>query len=135
MKTQISEKTRALLEDAWRLTPARMAEHLTGGRFQRYRHVRYLENKLAQSIGRGGARLLITMPPRHGKSWLGSLFTPAWFLSLWPNRNVILAAQNLELAESWARGVRDFLARHRALLGAVTGELTPAAVGGPIAGK
>lgn len=126
----------ALLNDSWRLTPARMAERLTNGRFQRWKHIRFLENKIAQAIGRGGARLLITMPPRHGKSWLASLFTPAWFLSLWPERNVILTSHDTALAESWARGVRDFLKANEAELGPRRGgEVITSAVGGPINGK
>ena len=135
MKTQINEKTRILLEDSWRLTPARMAEHLTGGRFQRYRHVRFLENKIAQAVSRGGARLIISMPPRHGKSWLGSLFTPAWFFSLWPQRNVILTSHDAALAADWGRRVREFLKEHEAVLGSVQGELITAGVGGPIGGR
>ncbi len=153
MKTQIPEihaGTRALLENAWRLSPARMAEHLTDGRFQRYRHVRYLEKKIAQAIGQGGARLIISMPPRHGKSWLASLFTPAWYLSLWPEKRVILASHDASLAMAWGREVRGFLRQHQAELEirlnesseasqlwatAQGGGMTTAGIGGPISGR
>lgn len=149
METQTNARARTVLEDCWRLTPARMAEHLTNGRFQRYRHVRFLEKKLAQAIGRGGTRLIISMPPRHGKSWLASLFTPAWFLSLWPDRNVILSSHDANLAAAWGRGVRDFLRRHQSALairlaegGVATsgwrtaqgGGMFTAGIGGPVSG-
>lgn len=135
MKTQLNSNTQALLEDSWRLTPARMAEHLMKGRFQRYSHLRFLENKIAQAIGRGGARLIISMPPLHGKSWLASLFTPAWFLSLWPERNVILTSQDPSIAAAWGRSVRDFLRQHEAMLGAVREDgIITAGVGGSING-
>src|ERR1700733_14974683 len=114
MTLMLSERTRALLADRWRLTPARMAEHLTQGRFQRYDHVKSLEKTIAQAISRGGARLVITMPPRHGKSWLASLFLPAWFLSLWPEKRVTLAAHDGETARAWGRGVSGLLKRHEA---------------------
>lgn len=135
MKTQLNSNTRVLLEDSWRLTPARMAERLTNGRFQRWQHIRFLENKIARAIGRGNARLVITMPPRHGKSWLASLFTPAWFLSLWPDRNVILASHDTALAVQWSKRVRDFLVEHQEVLGSLQGgQIIPAGVGSPING-
>src|SRR4051812_42567817 len=111
MKNQISDGVQGLMDEAWRLTPARMAEYLTNGRFQRYRHVQFLERKIAQAIGRGGARLVITMPPRHGKSWLASLFTPVWFLSLWPTKRVILCSHDGSTAADWSRRIFDFLRR------------------------
>lgn len=136
MKTQLNSNTRVLLEDSWRLTPARMAERLTNGRFQRWQHIRFLENKIARAIGQGGARLIITMPPRHGKSWLASLFTPAWFLSLWPDRNVILASHDTQLAAQWSKRVREFLEEHQEVLGSLRGgEIIPAGVGSPINGR
>lgn len=79
MTWNLTPEADALLNDRWRLTPARMAEHLTNGKFQRFRHIDFIDRKIAQAIARGGARLCLSMPPRHGKSWLTSLYTPAWF--------------------------------------------------------
>ncbi len=113
----LSHETLDVLDDRWRLTPARMAEHLAHGRFQRYHHIQFLDRKLAQAIAKGGARLVISMPPRHGKSWLTSLYTPAWYLSMWPNRNVILTSYEASFAASWGRQVRNFLNEHQSSLG------------------
>ncbi|MBS1983803.1 MAG: phage terminase large subunit [Bdellovibrionales bacterium] len=139
-----------LFNDRWRLSPARMAEHLTKGRFRRYPHIRLLDRRVAQGIAKGGARLVISMPPRHGKSWLTSLYSPAWFLSLWPNRNVILASYEATFAATWGRGVRNFLQENASALGVELasdslasdkwntvqgGGMITAGIGGPITGR
>ena len=52
-------------------------------------------------------RLMIFMPPRHGKSELASRRFPAWFLGRNPDRSVIAASYNSELATDFGREVRD----------------------------
>ena len=146
LKTEIAE----LLDERWRATPARMAAQLTTGRFRRFEHIQYLDRKLAQAIARGGARIVISMPPRHGKSWLCSTYLPAWFLSLWPDKNVILASYEATFAATWGRSVRNFLQEHQATLGirladdsqaadrwntTKGGGMMTAGLGGPITGK
>lgn len=127
-----------------------MAEHLTRGRFRRFSHIQFLDRKLAQAIAEGGARIVISMPPRHGKSWLTSLYTPAWYLSLWPERNVILSSYEATFAASWGRAVRNFLQEHPSELGVrladdsqaadrwntrAGGGMITAGIGGPITGR
>jgi len=111
------EKTNKILNDLWRLSPARMAEHFDGGDFKRYHHIDYLDRILAPAIARGNARLIISMPPRSGKSLLTSFYTPAWFLSLYPKRNVILASYEANFAASWGRRVRNFIEENSDQLG------------------
>jgi predicted phage terminase large subunit-like protein len=55
-------------------------------------------------------RLMIFMPPRHGKSELASRRFPAWFLGRNPDRSIIAASYNSELATDFGREVRDILA-------------------------
>lgn len=52
-------------------------------------------------------RLIITMPPRHGKSELASRRFPAWFLGKDPYRHMIFATYNDEFAQDFGRNVRD----------------------------
>lgn len=52
-------------------------------------------------------RLMIFMPPRHGKSELASRRFPAWFLGRNPDRSIIAASYNSELATDFGREVRD----------------------------
>lgn len=57
----------------------------------------------------GIGRLMIFMPPRHGKSRIVSQSFPAWFLGRNPDRRVILASYTAALASSFGRQVRDIL--------------------------
>lgn len=54
------------------------------------------------------SRLLITMPPRHGKSWLASWQFPAYFIARDPRRQVIATSYNSELAQDFGRRVRAY---------------------------
>ena len=55
----------------------------------------------------GTQRLLITMPPRHGKSWLASTLFPVYYLARKPNRNVLATSYNQDLAKTFGRQTRD----------------------------
>ncbi len=52
-------------------------------------------------------RLIITMPPRHGKSELASRRFPAWFMGRDPYRQLIFATYNAEFASDFGRSVRE----------------------------
>lgn len=54
-------------------------------------------------------RLLILMPPRHGKSELASRMFPAWFLGRNPRSEIIAASYNSELASEFGHNVRDIV--------------------------
>jgi len=47
------------------------------------------------------------MPPRHGKSEICSFWTPTWFLTNWPDKNIILASYEADFAAHWGRRVRS----------------------------
>lgn len=55
-------------------------------------------------------RLMVFMPPRHGKSELVSRRLPARFLGLHPTRQIIAASYNSELATDFGRDVRNLVA-------------------------
>lgn len=54
-------------------------------------------------------RLIISCPPRHGKSELASRLFPAWFVGRNPTKNIILATYADSLAWDFGRNVRDIL--------------------------
>lgn len=55
-------------------------------------------------------RLMINMPPRHGKSELASRRFPAWFLGRHPGKSIIAASYNSDLATDFGRQVRNVVA-------------------------
>src|SRR5262249_15606231 len=48
-------------------------------------------------------RLIINVPPRHGKSQLTSKIFPSWFVGRDPYRSVIVASYNEKLAQDYGR--------------------------------
>lgn len=73
-------------------------------------HHRIIASKL-ESVERGEIdRLMIFMPPRHGKSELASRRFPAWCLGRNPKLNVIAASYNSDLATDFGREVRNIVA-------------------------
>lgn len=71
------------------------------------RHHRLIARKL-EAVERGEIRrLMIFMPPRHGKSMLASEFFPAWYLGRNPSHYVIAATYAQELADDFGRKVRN----------------------------
>lgn len=86
--------------------------------FTRYTHDGYFPAehhiKIADALERVERgelkRLMIAMPPRHGKSELASRRFPAWFLGRNPSRSIIAASYNSDLATDFGREVRDIVA-------------------------
>lgn len=95
-------------------------------------------------------RLIVEMPPRHGKSQLVSHWFPVWLLSLHPDWPIMLASYEADFASSWGRQVRNTVQEHMGALGVQVvadsravnrwqtkqgGGMITAGVGGPITGK
>lgn len=77
--------------------------------YQAAAHHRLIAQKL-QAVERGEIqRLMIFMPPRHGKSMLASEFFPSWYLGRNPGRQIIHATYGQELADDFGRKVRNLL--------------------------
>lgn len=58
-------------------------------------------------------RLMVFMPPRHGKSELTSRRFPAWYLGRHPKRQIIGASYGATLAQDFGRDVRNIVASSR----------------------
>ncbi|NIY14238.1 MAG: phage terminase large subunit [Nitrospinaceae bacterium] len=59
------------------------------------------------AVIKGGARLLVNAPPRHGKTRGISHWFPTWFLDWFPELSVILTSYNDQYAAGIGGGVRD----------------------------
>lgn len=109
------------LEDAVRLTPATLAFHITQGLWQPADHLLYLASEIAKELLEGNAHLIVSMPPRHGKSELLSIWTALWWLDLFPEDLILLATYGADLSQGFSRRVRDTLIE----LGGVDGKRSP----------
>lgn len=134
------------------MTPAHLAWTVSEGRWFPYEHLLLLNRKLVDVAAGRIKRLMVSMPPRHGKSELVSRYFPAWFLGTFPDKRIILASYEADFAASWGRKARDLLEEHGPYLFGVTvskassaasrwdiegheGGMTTAGVRGPITGK
>lgn len=82
----------------------------THPQYQRAAHHQLIAEKL-EAVERGDIdRLMIFMPPRHGKSELASKRFPAWCLGKNPKRQIIAASYNSDLANDFGRNVRNIIA-------------------------
>lgn len=103
----MSQLEELLGPDAYRLTPATLAYKVSGGLWYPAPHLSYISAKIAYALHKGGARLIISLPPRHGKSELISHWTSVWSLDQWPTLEIILASYGADLATGFGRKVRD----------------------------
>lgn len=72
-------------------------------------HHKLLCDKL-EAVERGDIkRLIVTMPPRHGKSEIVSVQFPAWLIGRNRDRNVIEASYSGDLATDFGRQVRNIV--------------------------
>lgn len=79
--------------------------------FERPSHIKVIIDALTKLEAGEITRLIITMPPRHGKSMLTSKIFPTWFLGRHPNKNVIFTTYGQEFAEDFGRYVRNTIQR------------------------
>ena len=66
--------------------------------------------RFSREVGEGKSpRLLLLMPPRHGKSELASIRFPAWHLGHYPDHEIINVGYNLDLPMKFSRKVRELM--------------------------
>lgn len=93
-------------------SPAGFAWYASGGKEGESRwypadHLILLSQKLVDVAMGRTKRLMVFMPPRHGKSELISRYFPAWYLGNFPDRKVMLCSYADTFAASWGRRARD----------------------------
>ncbi len=94
-------------DNLWRTLPHTYAAHASGGRWLPYKHCVILGRAIAECVAKPDGRLLVLMPPRHGKSEEISFWTPTWYLDLFPQKRVMLASYAADLAQGFGRRVRN----------------------------
>lgn len=72
-------------------------------------HLKLIDKHLLDLSQRKISKLIVNMPPRHGKSELISKYFPAWYLGRYPNHNVILVSYSASFAVSWGRKVKSLI--------------------------
>lgn len=69
-----------------------------------------LINRMLMDLTAGEiSRLIVNMPPRHGKSELISKYFPAWHLIKYPEKRIIFCTYAAAFSKLWGRHVRDLI--------------------------
>jgi predicted phage terminase large subunit-like protein len=123
---------------------------MSRGAWLPFKYLVMISHIIATAIAMGGGRVMISVPPRHGKSFFMSQWVPAWFLANWPDKRVLLTTYEANFAATWGRRVRNIVREHGSDVGLYLAEdatasnnwattqeggMVTAGVGGPITGK
>jgi predicted phage terminase large subunit-like protein len=73
-------------------------------------HHRRIAKKLDEVVAGKCKRLMIAMPPRHGKSQMGSYLFPAYLMGKLPKSKLIVGSHTAELAQRFGRMIRNLVA-------------------------
>jgi predicted phage terminase large subunit-like protein len=111
MKSPASADASRHLTDPF-LTPATLAMSLWPDGSDMWipqKHLLYAASRITHAIMKGNGRLIVSMPPRHGKSRLISESTIPWFLQKFVKRNMMFVAYNDDFAEEWGMKAKDII--------------------------
>lgn len=137
-------------------SPGALAAVLTEGREMQAAHLDLIDRAFQRIADGEKLQVMLTMPPRHGKSQRASRWGPLWYLRRHPEHRVMIASYGADLAEGHGRWVRDQLNEYHSTLGirlhpgsraasrfdlaqrrgsSVTGGMVTSGVGGGLTGK
>ncbi|MEU7435627.1 terminase family protein, partial [Streptomyces sioyaensis] len=137
-------------------SPGGLAAIITEGRELQAPHLNMIDQAFKRIAGGEQLQVMLTCPPRHGKSQRVSRWGPLWYLRRNPTHRVMIASYGAELADDHGRWVRDQLKEYSGTLGirlnpashaanrfdleqprgsSVRGGMVTAGVGGGLTGK
>lgn len=103
MKSLNSYQLKTLIKSS----PLLMAKFLTGGKYLSAPHLKYLDKKLREVTAGTCKRLIVSMPPRHGKSEMISKHFPVYHLLNQPQHRIMLTSYQSTLSAEWSKKARD----------------------------
>ncbi len=72
-----------------------------------------LEKALVRTMNKEKTRIILTIPPRHGKTQTTSIYFPAWVLGKYPTLKFILSSYGADLSEKVGMKTRDTIQSDR----------------------
>jgi hypothetical protein len=137
-------------------SPGALAAVLTERREKQAPHLDMIDSAFRRIAAGEKLQVMLTCPPRHGKSQRASRWGPLWYLRRHPEHRVMIASYGADLADDHGRWVRDQLKEYAGVLGiklhpashaanrfdleqkrgsSVRGGMVTAGVGGGLTGK
>lgn len=98
-------------------SPGSMSAVLTDHKEMQARHLDLIDQVIRDIAAGRPRKVLITMPPRHGKSRRAARWAPLWYLSRHPDHRVMIASYSADLADDHGRWIRDAINTYGPALG------------------
>lgn len=98
--------------DLWHLaacSPAWLATSISKKQWIFAPHLQLIDRYIMEAVRKGSTKIMINMPPRHGKSEFISKYLPFWYLGNYPDNRIILASYGGEFASSWGKKVKEMI--------------------------
>lgn len=128
-----------------------LAEKISNNKWKSATHLQLINQALVDISKRKYHKLMINLPPRHGKSELISKYFPIYYLQQNPDHRIILASYGSQYAHSLGRKIKDTIETNQDTLGMKInknarsskefliensqGSITTCGIGGPLTGK
>lgn len=111
LNNQFSEKEAVILKAAVikyraKRSPMEFAEYASGGSWKRAKHFKLL-NDIFIDACLNQRFIIINLPVRHGKSEFMSKYAPAWYLGMFPDKEIIISSYGLDSSTRLSQDVRD----------------------------
>ena len=75
--------------------------------YQVFEHIAYIANIVTRAIRKGKGRLIINLPPQHGKSLFLCRWLVVWILEHWPDLRIVSASYSKDLIYGHSSFARD----------------------------
>ncbi len=89
------------------LNPLDFATTISFGYFKQPKHLQLIEKYILELLNSDYSKLMINMPPRHGKSEFISKYFPFWYLVRNPDKRVVIASYNQSLASLFGVAMKE----------------------------
>ena len=89
-----------------------LASYISDGKWKFPKHLQLIDQLLILANQRKIRKLIVNLPPRHGKSEFISKYFPFWYLGQNPNHRIILTCYEAHFASSWGRKVRELILQY-----------------------
>lgn len=113
---QLREARRKIAAQAALQSPAMMGRFCRGRAFHVRAHTKVIDDALLR-LGHDVDRLLVTTPPRAGKSWLTSEMLPLWWLANHSSDRIAVVSYAADLALGKSKAVRTLVQQRGEPLG------------------
>jgi len=100
------------IDERFPLGPGTFALEASSGRWRAFKHLVIVIELLMYLVQGRLNRLMVFMPPRHGKSWLISKYFLVWFLGSFPDLRIILTTHTHTFSAKWGRIAKNLLEKY-----------------------